>query len=310
MSKKNCIIYGGAGFIGSHVADSLLKNGFSVTIFDKLNASTKNISHILNRITFIEGDFNNRSDVKKSLQGNQYAVHLVSSTLPAGSNINPAYDVETNLISSINMLEECTKQEIRKIIFISSGGTVYGEPESLPITESHPTKPINSYGIIKLAIEKYFELYRNLKGLNCTILRFSNPFGERQNPKTGQGIIPSLLYKIKHNETLEIWGDGSVIRDYFYIKDGAKAVTAALQTNSHQSIFNIGSGRGLSVNDIIKKFQTVLKLHFDLKYSVPRKFDVKENILDISLAKKHLHWKPAASFDTALKRTWKYIREH
>ena len=178
--KEKCIIYGGAGFIGSHTTETLLDNNFEVTVFDKINASKKNLTNVLNKIRFIEGDFNNSIDIKESLKNQDYVIHLVSSTLPADSNLNPQYDVETNLISSLNLFEECVNQKIKKVIFVSSGGTIYGNPIKLPINEEHPTNPTSSYGIIKLTIEKYLLLYKSLKGLDYKILRLSNPFGERQ----------------------------------------------------------------------------------------------------------------------------------
>lgn len=305
--KENCIIYGGAGFIGSHIADDLIKNNFNVTVFDKLYSSRKNIQHIQNSINFLEGDFNNKIDIRNSLKGIDYAIHLVSSTLPADSNLNPAYDVETNLLSSINLLDECAKQQIKKIIFISSGGTVYGKPEAIPIKETHPTNPNCSYGIVKLAIEKYLHLYKELKGLDYKILRLANPFGERQNPHLPQGLIIHLLYRIKKGLPIEIWGDGNIIRDYFYICDGAKSIVKAIKDNSGYSIFNIGSGIGHSINQILDKFRDVLNLDFKVNYKSARSFDVPVNILDCSLAKKQLNWKPETDFNAALGNTWRYI---
>ena len=122
--------------------------------------------HVLDKIDFIEGDFNNPVDIKDSLRKQDYVIHLVSSTIPADSNLNPCYDVETNLVSSLNLFEECVRQRIKKVIFVSSGGTVYGNPSKLPINEDHPTNPTSSYGIIKLTIEKYLFLYKSLKNLN------------------------------------------------------------------------------------------------------------------------------------------------
>lgn len=305
--KEKCIIYGGAGFIGSHITENLIANGFDVTVFDKINTSKKNIQHILDKIKFTEGDFNNTIDIKKSLRNIDYVIHLVSSTLPADSNLNPFYDIETNLISSLNLFEECVKQNIKKIIFISSGGTIYGNPVKLPIPESHPTNPTNSYGIIKLTIEKYLSMYKALKGLDFKILRFSNPFGERQNPQTGQGLIAHLLYRIKNKQPIEIWGNGKVVRDFFYVKDGAKAVSAAIKDKSDEEIFNISSGNGLSINQILEKFRKILKLKFKVNYTEARIFDVPKNILDNSKAFKILNWKPETDFNEALKKTWSFI---
>jgi UDP-glucose 4-epimerase len=308
--KKRCIIYGGAGFIGSHMAENLLDNNLEVTLFDKKNASKKNVEHILEKTEFIEGDFYNEIDLKESLKDKDYVVHLVSSTLPSDSNLNPNYDVETNLLSSLNLLEECAKQKIKKIIFISSGGTVYGNPVVLPISEDHPTNPTCSYGITKLAIEKYLYLFKLLKGTDYKILRFSNPFGERQNPLTGQGLISNLLYKIKNKQAIEIWGDGNAVRDYFYIKDGVKAVYLALIDKSEFSTFNIGAGKGYSVNQILDKFKEVLNLDFEVKYTEERSFDVRKNVLDNSRALKILKWKPETDFNKAIHKTWSYIFEY
>lgn len=308
--KEKVIIYGGAGFIGSHMAEDLLLNNMDVTVFDKLNASKKNVHHILNKIDFIEGDFNNKVDIKNSLKNKNYVVHLVSSTLPADSNLNPFYDVESNLISSLNLFEECVRQKIKKIIFISSGGTIYGDPVKLPIDENHPTNPTCSYGIIKLTIEKYLDLYRDLKGLDYTVLRFSNPFGERQNPNLSQGLIAKLLHKIKNNIPIEIWGDGKIIRDYFYIKDGVKAVNKAIHARTKNKIFNISSGKGHSINKILDKFRKILKLDFEVRYLPARSFDVNTNILDNRLAAKYLKWKPETNFNDGLKNTWRYILDN
>lgn len=308
--KESSIIFGGAGFIGSHIAEDLLKNGLRVTVFDKLNASKENVEHILNEIDFVEGDFNNEVDISKALKGKDFVVHLVSSTVPATSNLNTFYDVESNLISSMHLFEKCVEYKIKRLIFISSGGTVYGNPVKLPINEKHPTDPTSSYGIIKLTIEKYLYFYKILKGLNYKILRFANPFGERQNPFLTQGLIAHLLYKIKNGESLEIWGDGKVIRDYFYIKDGARSIFKAINDNSSNSIYNISSGKGLSINQILDRFRKVLKLDFDVKYMPGRKFDVKSNVLDNKLAAKYLKWEPEYSFNEGLKNTWRFYLDN
>lgn len=309
MTGKKILIFGGAGFIGSHMAENLLSHGMKVTLFDKLNSSKKNIAQILHDIDFIEGDFNNQVDISKAVKGQDYVIHLVSSTLPANSNLNPYYDVESNLLSSLHLFDECVKNNIKRVIFISSGGTVYGNPLKLPIKETHPTNPMSSYGIIKLSIEKYLGLYKNLHGMDYRILRFSNPFGERQNPRLAQGLIAHLLYKIKNKQTIEIWGDGKVIRDYFYIKDGVKSVYRALIDRSANNIYNISSGKGMSVNQILDRFRRILGLSFRVKYLDARKFDVKANVLDNSLAARSLKWKPETNFNQALKNTWRYIQD-
>ena len=237
--EDSVIIYGGAGFIGSHIVDDLIKYNFNITIFDKFQLSKTDNDGSASKLEFINGDFNNITDIKQSLEGKDYVVHLISSTTPSSSNINKVYDVETNLVSTLNLLEECVKKKVKKIIFVSSGGTVYGRTNEIPIKEDHPTNPLCSYGIVKLSIEKYLELYKNLHGLNYTILRFSNPFGEKQKSTSGQGFIITALDKILKRDIVEVWGDGNVIRDYIYVKDAAKSIYLSIATKTKYDIFNI-----------------------------------------------------------------------
>jgi len=208
--KETCLILGGAGFIGSHLADLLLENDYNVVIFDKINCFKGNINHILKRIKFIEGDFNNDIDIKNALENVDYVYHFVSTTLPQSSNLNPYYDVESNVLGSIKLFEKCVEFLIKKVIFLSSGGTVYGISKEQIITESHPCNPVCSYGITKLAIEKYLNLFYYLNGLNYSVIRLSNPYGERQNPLVQQGVIPVFLKKALLNEVIDIWGDGII----------------------------------------------------------------------------------------------------
>ena len=227
--KGNCIIFGGGGFIGSHLAEELLEKGYNVTVFDKLNFSRANIAGLKDKIKVIEGDFNNETELLSSLAGIDYVFHLVSSTLPASSNENPVYDVESNLVSTLRLLHDMKNNNVRKIVFISSGGTVYGYPDSTPIKESHPRRPVCSYGIIKKTIEDYLYMYKYLYGLDYTVFRLSNPYGERQNPLYSQGAVPVFIKKILMNEKISIWGNGEIKRDFIYIKDAVKPMVDSLK---------------------------------------------------------------------------------
>jgi UDP-glucose 4-epimerase len=307
--KKRCLILGGGGFIGSHLADALLKNDYEVVIFDKLNFSKKNINHILGRVKVIEGDFNNEIDLKNALKDIDIAFHLVSSTLPANSNENPIYDVETNLISSLRFLNEAIDNKISKVIFISSGGTVYGIPERLPIKEYHPRKPICSYGIIKKTIEDYLYMFEKLYGLDYYIFRLSNPYGERQNPFVAQGVIPVFLMKIIKGEQIEIWGDGSIERDYIYIKDATDALIKALNKNPKEKIFNLGSSKGYTLNEIVEIIEKVSGKKAKIKYKEKRNIDVPINILDNKLISEVLDWKPVTEINEGIEKTFEYLKK-
>jgi UDP-glucose 4-epimerase len=248
---NNCIIYGGGGFIGSHLCEELLKQNYNVTIFDKINFAKDNLVSFKDKINIIEGDFNNEYDLLNSLDGVDYVFHLVSSTLPASSNDNPVYDVESNLISTLRLLGDVVKRKIKKVVFVSSGGTVYGVPKDVPIAEDHSRHPICSYGITKKTIEDYLYMFNYLYGLDYTVFRLSNPYGERQNPLYAQGVIPVFIKKILLNEEIVIWGDGSVRRDYIYIKDAIMPLVKSLEFKSENKVFNLGSGKGYSVNELL-----------------------------------------------------------
>ncbi|MEO8665088.1 MAG: NAD-dependent epimerase/dehydratase family protein [Ignavibacteria bacterium] len=310
MSKKEkCLVYGGGGFIGSHLCEELLSKNYDVTIFDKTNFSKKNIEHFIDDVNITEGDFNNEVDIRNSLRDTDYVFHLVSSTLPADSNENPIYDVETNLISSIRLFKECVSKKIKKVIFLSSGGTVYGIPGSIPIMEDHPSNPICSYGIIKKTIEEYLYMFEKIYGLDYIVFRLSNPYGERQNPNASQGVIPVFINKAINNEKIIIWGDGQVVRDYIYIKDAVKVIAASLEKKTKGRIFNLSSGKGYSINDIIRFINEISGRETTVEYTGARSADVPVNILDNELAKKTFGFEPKTNIKEGMKRLYKYLHD-
>jgi len=197
---------------------------------------------------------------------------------------------------------------VGKIVFISSGGTVYGDPTYLPIDERHPTEPRVSYGITKLAIEKYLLMYQHLHGIKANILRVANPFGERQRVETAQGAVGVFLYKAIMNQALDIWGDGSVTRDYLYVGDVADAFARAVDYNGEKSVFNISSGVGRSLNDLIGVLERVLGQKIARRHLPGRPFDVPASVLDNSLAWKELGWKPKVDFEEGVLRTATWMR--
>ena len=307
IKGKNCVIYGGGGFIGSHLCDELLKNGFNVTVFDKLNFNHSNIAHNISSIKIIEGDFNNVVDLRNSLKEIDIVFHLVSSTLPATSNQNPVYDVETNLISTLKLLNLSKESGVKKVVFISSGGTVYGYPEKIPIPENHPRKPICSYGIVKKTIEDYLFMFYKLYGLDYYIFRLSNPYGERQNPLVAQGVIPVFLRKLFLKEKIEIWGNGEIIRDYIYINDVVRLIVKSLDIKIENQIFNISSSIGVSLNELLMIMGKIVNINPDILYKEARTVDVSVNVLDNSLARKTFDWNPETDLNTGIKKTLQYI---
>ena len=309
-TRSRCLVLGGCGFIGSHVVDGLLKKGYEVVIFDKHHVNKKNVIHNLERIELVEGDFANEDDVKRAIKDIDYIFHFIGATLPQSSTQNPIYDVESNVISTLKVLEIARTNHVKRIIFASSGGTVYGVPRQVPIPEDHPTDPICAYGISKLMIEKYLFLYGYLYGLDYVSLRFANAYGARQDPAGSQGVIPVFLGNIIKNEPIHVWGDGTVVRDYVHVDDVADACLKAVEMreNKHH-VFNIGSGKGLSLNQIIGLLKEAVKTQFEVHYTAARKIDVPVNILDVRLARDILGWQPIVPFEGGLRSTLKYLRE-
>ncbi len=304
--KQFFLVLGGNGFIGSHLVDRLLAEGNQVRVFDKYE---EHFRKPLSRVDYRFGDFGNRGLLAEALDGIDTVVHLISTTLPKTSNDDPAYDVQSNVIETLFLMEQCIVQKIKKFVFISSGGTVYGKPEKLPVSEDHATNPECSYGIAKLTIEKYLSLYHHLHGLNYVVVRPSNPYGARQNPNGIQGVITVFLGQIAQGKPIEIWGDGEVIRDYLYIDDLVEGIYRAAVTETMNRIFNLGSGTGHSLNDIVKTIRGITSRDVPVHYTAKRSFDIPEIRLDIKRAAHELSWSPTTSIDKGIQETWKFVED-
>ena len=302
--NKRVAIIGASGFIGSHLVDHLLSLGCSVLAlsrnFPGLIAQNSLVSPKFSKISLDIKDANN---LKECLKNIDIVVHLASGSIPQSSNQNPHKDIDVNLQGALNVLEASLENKVSKVIIISSGGTIYGIPEFVPIKEDHSTYPICSYGIIKLSIEKYAYLFDHIYGLNSTILRLANPYGPRQRMAFNQGVIPAFFSKAINGQKLEIWGDGSVVRDFIYISDVIDAICLACQYDGgDHSVFNIGSGNGLSLKQLISTMEILLNRPLDVSYSPSRSFDVPTNVLSIERAKKYLNWQPKISYHDGLQQ--------
>jgi UDP-glucose 4-epimerase len=210
--------------------------------------------------------------------------------------------VESNVVGTIRLLHHAVENRLQKVIFVSSGGTVYGTPTETPISESHPTDPVCSYGITKLMIEKYLALFQKLHGLDYTVLRLANPFGEGQRVSATQGAIAVFLGKVLQGDPVEIWGDGSVVRDYVYISDVVDALLLSIAPSKGGHVFNIGSGCGHSLNEVLSTIEEATQRRAIRRYRDARIFDVPTNVLSIDAARKFLGWRPQVSFSTGIKR--------
>src|SRR6267378_606806 len=253
----SCLVLGGAGFIGSHLAEALAQEGHRVKVFDRPHVDRLLLFPRARGFEVFTGDFLNPQALAPALQGTELVFHLVSTTLPKSSNDNPVYDVESNVLGSLRLLELCREQGVRKLVFVSSGGTVYGVPRTTPVAENHPTEPISSYGI---------------------------------------------------DQPIQIWGDGSVVRDYVYVADAVDAMLKAARFDGAQRIFNIGSGKGTSLNELVAGIEKLLGRPVKVEHSEPRALDVPVNVLDSSLAERYLGWRASTPLGEGLRRTCEWLR--
>lgn len=302
------IIFGGGGFIGSAIADRLLQDGHELRIFERPRIEPYRNFADSEVVEWITGDFSSTHDVSHAIKGMDVVLHLVSTTLPKSSNDDPIYDVQSNVVASLQMLNAMVDLKVQKIIFISSGGTVYGIPKYLPIDENHPTDPLVSYGITKLTIEKYLQMYSHLYGISAISLRVANPYGERQRIATAQGAVGVFIHQALTQAPINIWGDGSITRDYVYVRDVAEAFVKAIGYSGREHCFNIGSGAGTSLNELIAMLEDVLGRPVERNYLPGRAFDVPASVLSNDLAQRELGWVPSISMHEGLVRTADWMK--
>jgi len=301
------VIFGGGGFIGSTIADRLLLDGHELRIFERPRVEPYRKFRENERIEWITGDLLSIHDVTDAIDGVDAVLHLVSTTLPKSSNEDPIYDVQTNLVATLQMLNAMVAHNVLRIVFISSGGTVYGPPLYLPIDENHPTNPLVSYGITKLTIEKYLKMFEFMHGIKTITLRVANPYGERQRIETAQGAVGVFIHHALKGIPIDIWGDGSVTRDYLHVSDVAEAFVRALGYSGEKHCFNISSGAGISLNELIGMLEDMLGKQIKRNYLPGRPFDVPVSVLSNDLARKELKWEPRIMMRDGIARTAKWM---
>jgi len=294
-TKNRIIITGGAGFIGSHLTAALRKNGYkNLLVIDK-NRPTDHGAR------FIKGDFSNSRLLHQIIKNGDIIVHLACSTIPSTSEQNKEKDIMENVIGAVRLLENCRGKKLKNFIFLSSGGTVYGNI-SKPAKETDAAKPSNAHGLMKYLIEKYIEIHAQLYGLNYIIIRASNPYGRKVVGGIKQGVIDVLLKKITDNQLIEIWGDGKVVRDYFHVDDLTALLVKIIKKPALNQTINVGSGHGISINNLLKIIKKITGKKLKIKYLPGRGFDLPYNILNINKAKKLYGWRPKIGLEDGIKK--------
>ena len=297
------LVLGGNGFIGSHITDELVANGHDVTVFHR---STERYESHSDTVRFYLGDYSDAVKLGEAVDGMDAVIHAISTTVPSTSNLNPISDVQQNLISTIQLLDLMTKANVRRLVYLSSGGTVYGKPNQLPVVENHPLNPICSYGIVKVAIENYIGMYQELYGLKPIILRPSNPYGPRQGHSGVQGALSTFLSNTLNHKAITIWGDGETKRGYIYVKDLAHITKLAVESDV-SGTFNVCSGDSHSLNELIKMVEKTTSIKPILSYKPSRAFDVKEILLDTKKVKYAFNWTAAYSTQDGMAEFVEYL---
>jgi len=300
----NILVLGGHGFIGSHIVDQLVDAGHKVRVFARRPAAFPMAVR-----DCVYGDFLDSAKIIEALIGMDMVIHCISTTVPATSAKDPVYDIETNLVGSVELLRQMQSQGIQRLIYLSTGGVVYGNPEVTPVSETARLMPISSYGAVKVAIEKFIGVAEAEWGLKPVILRPSNPFGERQGHAGVQGLVSTLLVNAINGETTVIYGDGSAVRDYLYVGDVASLVRKVV-VSDRCGVFNVGYGQGFTINQLIEMVKSVTGLDIRLEYRQARNFDVSKIVLDSSLAQECFKWKVSVSLQDGIKRTYEWLKNN
>ena len=309
MSK--ILFLGGNGFIGANLIEKLCFYNEKIIVLVREESDCTNLSNCLNQITLIKGDFGDEKLIKNILKDYdiEIVIHLITSILPNSHFNQFIEDTQTNFIQTIKLIQIISEHSKSKLIFFSSGGTVYGNNKSDYISESDNTEPINYYGWYKLSIENYIKMESKRNNLEYLILRPSNPYGKYQKIHSNQGIIAVSIGKILRKENIEIWGDGTTVRDYIYIDDMCDYVFKLIKYSKWNEIYNIGSNIGTSINEIIYALKDVTKIDFSIIYQQSRNVDVKSNILNIDKLRKviNLNESNTKSIKDGIYCFWEYV---
>lgn len=296
-----CCLIGGAGFIGKRVASLLVEQGYEVVV---VNRDSKRPSGLPHSVHYVAED---PAALRETLSRVDQVIDLAYSTVPKTSFEDPVLDIISNVPRSIRLFQQCSAASIRRLIVVSSGGTVYGVAKTIPISEDHPTNPISPYGITKLAVEKYAKMFQATANLPVIIVRPANAYGESQVVSDGQGFIAAAVRSILMQKEVDVYGPYGTVRDYVHVSDIASGIIAALEYGELGEIYNIGSGIGhsnLDVLDLLTPYAEQAGYAVDVNTLPSREFDVPVNILDSTKLKSASRWASKITLGQGLRLTW------
>lgn len=301
----NVLLIGGSGFIGSHLKDRLVAAGHRVRSLDRVperfRGDPPHVEHLY-------GEVGNETLLDAALDRVDAVLHLAWCTVPKSAEDDPTFDIQSNLVLTTEILKGVVRHRVPHVVFFSSGGTVYGPTAREPILETHATQPICSYGVTKLAAEKYLAVFARRHGFRATVLRCANPYGDRQDPRGAQGAITVFLHRAACGDAIRIWGDGEVVRDYIHVDDLVAAVAASIDaTPQPLRVLNIGSGQGATLNQIVEHVRAASGRPVEVIHEPGRAVDVPWSVLDVRAAGRELGWHPTVDLAAGVSRTWRWI---
>ena len=306
MTKPEKVaVIGAGGFLGTNLVRFLASRVPDIRCYGRRCS----FPEALQGLPWITGDMTD-DQLAQAVAGCDVVIHLASTSTPATADRDIVADANANVIGSLRLLEHCVASHVRRVVFLSSGGTVYGVPTVIPTPESAPTDPITAYGVAKLSVEKYLEIFRRRHGLDYRILRVGNIYGPYQTADKGQGVVAAFLARALTNTPLDIWGDGQVVRDYVFVSDVAEAIWAAMRYEGAHRVFNIGGGTGASVLQIAEAIERLVGDPLQRRFHPARPVDIPTSILDHVLATRELQWNPKVSLDQGLARTMEWMRQY
>ncbi len=301
------LVTGGAGFIGSHVVDKLLASGYEVVVVDDL--STGRISNLNPDATFYKLDIRS-PEIGKVFEKERpdFVDHHAAQMDVRRSVADPLFDADVNIRGSINLIECAVRYDVKRFVYISTGGAVYGEPEYLPCDEAHPINPICPYGASKHTVEHYLFMYKANYGLNYTVIRYPNVYGPRQDPHGEAGVVAIFTGLMLNDEQAYINGDGDQERDFVFVEDCARANLLALSSSNGSAIYNLGFGYGTSINEIYSLLKTITGYRREAVHAPAKLGETRRIFLDARKAKRELGWVPAVALKDGLTRTVEYFQ--
>jgi UDP-glucose 4-epimerase len=304
MKEKNILLLGGGGFIGTALARRLCENNFNVHILSKHFPARE----IEPNMIFYQGNLDDKKILERVLPECRTVVHLASSTTPGSSSRQPALEADKNITPTLRFLDILQGYENVHIVFVSSGGTLYGNPESTPVNETHPLNPLSFHGAGKVALETFLRTFSTLPEKNTSIVRPSNVYGPGQSLRSGFGVIRTMLEHVRRGTVMEIWGDGTSVRDFLYIDDMLSALIRLIDFPNDNNTYNVGSGIGYSLNQLKEIIESVCGKKVPAIYRPSRKTDVKTIILDSSRLRNKTKWHPMVSLEEGVELTWKWLK--